>query len=61
MKQLWHDYMGNSKEWQDSSDEWVKTMTESKENKEEYKKYLTTTEEPLTYIRWLKEIKSNDI
>mgnify|MGYP005685729549 CR=1 FL=1 len=33
----------------------------SKENKEEYKKYLTTTKEPLTYIQWLKEIKSNDI
>ena len=60
MKQLWHDYMGNSKEWQDSSDEWVKTMTESKENKE-YQKYLTTTEKPVPYRDWLKEIKSNDI
>lgn len=61
MKQLWNDYMVNSERWQNSSDEWVKTMTESKENKEEYKKYLTTTKEPLTYIQWLKEIKSNDI
>ena len=26
----------NSKEWQNSSDGWVKTMTESKENKEQY-------------------------
>ena len=56
MKQLWHDYMyRNSKEWQDSSDEWVKTMTESKENKEEYQKYLKTTENPVAYRDWLKE------
>ena len=56
MKQLWHDYMYlNSKKWQDSSDEWVKTMTESKENKEEYQKYLDTTENPVSYRDWLKE------
>ena len=56
MKQLWHDYMyRNSKKWQDSSDEWVKTMTESKENKEEYQKYLDTTETPVAYRDWLKE------
>ena len=56
MKQLWHDYMyRNSKKWQDSSDEWVKTMTESKENKEEYQKYLDTTENPDAYRDWLKE------
>ena len=45
----------NSKKWQDSSDEWVKTMTESKENKEEYQKYLDTTENPVAYRDWLKE------
>ena len=56
MKQLWHDYMyRNSKEWQDSSDGWVKTMTESKENKKEYQKYLDTTENPVAYRDWLKE------
>ena len=56
MKQLWHDYMyRNSKKWQDSSDEWVKTMTESKVNKEEYQKYLDTTENPVAYRDWLKE------
>ena len=56
MKQLWQDYMyRNSKKWQDSSDEWVKTMTESKENKEEYQKYLDTTENPVAYRDWLKE------
>ena len=56
MKQLWHDYMyRNSKKWQDSSDEWVKTMTESKENKEEYQNYLDTTENPVAYRDWLKE------
>ena len=53
MKQLWHDYMNNSERWQDSSDGWVKTMTESKENKEKYKKYLTTTKNPMSYRSWL--------
>ena len=57
MKQLWHDYMYNSKRWQDSSDGWVKSMIESKENKKEYKKYIEKTVEPLTYIKWLKEVK----
>jgi len=59
MKQLWHDYMGNSKRWQDSSSGWVNTMTKSKENKEEYKKYLSTTENPVSYREWLRE-KNND-
>ena len=58
MKQLWHDYMGNSKRWQDSSSGWVNTMTKSKENKEEYKKYLSTTDNPVPYRDWLREIKN---
>ena len=53
--------MGNLKRWQNSSDGWVSTMTKSKENKEEYQKYLTTTEKPVPYRDWLREIKSNDI
>jgi len=44
----------NTKQWQDSSDGWVKTMTKSKENKEEYKKYLQATENPVPYRDWLK-------
>ena len=55
MKQLWHDYMNNSKRWENNSDEWVKTMTESKENKEKYQEYVSKTKEPLTYIEWLKK------
>ena len=57
MKQIWHDYMGNSKEWQNSSSEWVSTMTKSKESKEEYQKYLEITEDPVPYRDWLREIK----
>ena len=59
MKQLWHDYMGNSKRWQDSSSGWVSTRTKSKENKEKYKEYLaeTETETPVSYRRWLREVK----
>ena len=49
----------NSKEWQNSSDGWVKTMTESKENKEQYQKYLNTTKKPVAYRDWLREIKDN--
>lgn len=48
--------MGNSKEWQDSSTGWVNTMTKSKENKEEYKKYLEVTKDPIPYRDWLREI-----
>ena len=51
----------NLKSWQDSSDGWVSTMNKSKENKEEYQKYLTTTEKPVPYRDWLREIKNNDI
>ena len=58
MKQLWHDYMiRNSKEWEDSSTGWVDTMTKSKESKEEYKKYLEITENPVPYRDWLRDIK----
>ena len=55
MKQLWHDYMNNSKRWENNSDEWVKTMTESKENKEKYQEYVSKTKDPMTYVQWLKE------
>lgn len=60
MKQLWNDYMMNLKRWQDSSDGWVSTMTKSKESKEEYQKYLTTTEKPVSYRDWLREINFNN-
>ena len=60
MKQLWHDYMyKNTKEWQKDSDDWVKTMTKSKENKEKYQQYvsemLTKREEAIPYRDWLKQ------
>ena len=41
--------MENSKQWQDNSDGWVTTMNKSKEKKEEYKKYLNETENPIPY------------
>ena len=49
--------MSNSKEWEDSSTGWVDTMTKSKESKEEYKKYLEITENPVPYRDWLRDIK----
>tara|TARA_Y100000592_G_scaffold84186_1_gene134789 strand:- start:578 stop:757 length:180 start_codon:yes stop_codon:yes gene_type:complete len=55
MKQLWNDYMVNSKRWQDNSDGWVKSMTESKESKEKYQEYVSKTKDPMTYVEWLKE------
>tara|TARA_B100001093_G_scaffold452196_1_gene460096 strand:- start:1254 stop:1436 length:183 start_codon:yes stop_codon:yes gene_type:complete len=55
MKELWNDYMGNLKQWQDSSDGWVSTMNTSKANKEEYKKYLEKTNEPIPYRDWLRD------
>ena len=55
MKQLWHDYMINSKRWQESSSGWVDTMTKSKENKAEYEKYFKLTENPVPYRDWLRE------
>lgn len=44
----------NTKSWQDSSDGWVKTMTKSKENKEQYQKYANKIDKPLPYRDWLK-------
>ena len=60
MKQLWNDYMVNSERWQDNSDGWVKTMTESKENKELYQVYVAECmgkTEPLSYREWLRNRK----
>ena len=51
----WEDLYQNTKQWQNSSDGWVKTMTESKENKERYKKYLKKTKNPVSYRKWLRE------
>jgi len=59
MKQLWHDYMQNTERWQTNSDGWVKSMTESKEMKEEYQKYLSKTDNPLTLIEWIKQQKES--
>ena len=47
----------NAKDWQESSDGWVKTMTKSKENKEQYQKYLNTTKKPVSYRDWLRNKK----
>tara|TARA_X000000368_G_C23041294_1_gene717038 strand:+ start:2330 stop:2479 length:150 start_codon:yes stop_codon:yes gene_type:complete len=47
--------MENSKQWQDNSDGWVTTMNKSKEQKEEYKKYLNETENPIPYRDWLRD------
>ena len=47
--------MENSKTWQDSSDGWVTTMNKSKDNKEEYQKYIKETETPVSYRDWFKE------
>ena len=59
MKQLWHDYMQNTERWQTNSDGWVKSMTESKEMKEEYQKYLSKTDNPLTLVEWIKQQKES--
>jgi hypothetical protein len=61
MKQLWHDYMVNSKEWQKNSDGWVTAMTKSKESKEEYQEYLEITEDPVPYRDWLVTIKLSKV
>jgi len=45
----------NTKSWQNSSDGWVKTMTKSKENKEQYQKYVSMTDKPMPYRDWLKQ------
>ena len=44
----------NTKEWKDSSDGWVKTMTQSKEDKEEYQRYADKIEKPISYRNWLR-------
>ena len=44
----------NTKEWQENSDEWCKTMTKSKESKELYKKYYNRTRNPMSYVKWLR-------
>ena len=49
----------NTKQWQDISDGWVKAMTESKENKELYQKYISKTDNPIPYREWLKQRKNN--
>lgn len=59
MKQLWHDYMQNTERWQTNSDGWVKSMTESKEMKEEYQKYLSKTDNPMTLVEWIKQQKES--
>ena len=50
----------NSKIWQASSDEWVATMNKSKENKEEYRKYVEKTTNPVSYREWLREYESSN-
>jgi uncharacterized membrane protein YcgQ (UPF0703/DUF1980 family) len=44
----------NTKEWKDTSDDWVKTMTQSKENKEEYQRYAEKRKSPMPYRDWLR-------
>ena len=44
----------NTKQWQENSDAWVKTMTEAKENKKLYQKYAIRTINPMPYVKWLK-------
>ena len=51
--------MINSKRWQDNSDGWVKTMTESKENKEKYQEYVSKTNNTMTLVEWIKQQKDN--
>ena len=51
----WEDLYQNTKAWQESSDGWVKTMTESKENKQLYKEYVKSTNNPIAYRDWLRE------
>ena len=51
----WEDLYQNTKHWQESSDGWVKTMTQSKENKELYQEYIKTTDTPVAYRDWLRE------
>ena len=50
-RELW----SNDSEWKKHSDEWVKTMEQSKENKELYQEYVNKTSTPIPYRDWLKE------
>ena len=43
----------NSKIWQANSDGWVATMNKSKENKEEYRKYVEKTKKPVPYREYI--------
>ena len=45
----------NDSEWKKSSDDWVKTMEDSKKNKELYQQYASKTNKPIPYRDWLKE------
>ena len=45
----------NTERRQKTSYDWVKTMTESKKNKELYREYADKTERPIPYRDWLKE------
>ena len=50
----------NSKIWEASSSEWVATMNKSKENKEEYRKYVEKTDRPIPYREWLREYERSN-
>tara|TARA_B100001057_G_scaffold4922_1_gene4425 strand:- start:10588 stop:10794 length:207 start_codon:yes stop_codon:yes gene_type:complete len=65
IKDNMEELYGNTKTWQDSSDGWVKTMTESKENKEQYQEYVADCLAsahlvPISYRDWLKKKQNND-
>ena len=45
----------NTERWQKTSDDCVKTITESKKNKELYREYADKTVNPIPYRDWLKE------
>ena len=45
----------NTERWKKNSDDWVNTMTESKENKELYQQYIDKTQRPVPYRDWLKK------
>lgn len=46
----------NSKIWQANSDGWVATMNKSKENKEEYRKYVEKNRKACALQRVVKRI-----
>ena len=53
----------NTKQWQKDSDDWVKTMTKSKENKEKYQLYVSEMvvkrKKVIPYRDWLKQRSKN--